>query len=265
MTEMETVWQPDGWGSRARIGLLTPHNDIVPEGEFGAMAPSGVAIHVARVPLGWSSGAEPPPLGLDAVRAFASPPHVDEAAELVAATPISLIAYAFTSSSYLLGPEGDAALKSRLETRSRGIPIVIPCPAVILALRALRRSRLAIVHPPWFPPQLDQLGADYFRKQGCEVVYAAAAGGLPGSQWSIEPAQVYEWVRTHVPDNADAVFLGGGGLRAIAAIQALEDALARPVLSANQVLFWHALRLARVDEPIARYGQVFGRGLPEAG
>jgi hypothetical protein len=69
MTEMATVWEPDGWGSRARIGLLTPHNDIVPADEFGAMAPSGVAIHVARVPLGWSSGAEPPPLGLDAVRA----------------------------------------------------------------------------------------------------------------------------------------------------------------------------------------------------
>jgi len=262
MTQMETVWEPDGWGWRGRIGLLTPHNDIVPEDEFGAMAPAGVAIHVARVPFGWSSGADPPPLGLDAVRAFASPPHLDEAAELVAATPINVIAYAFTSSSYVLGPEGDAALKSRLEARAHGIPIVIPCPAVILALRALQISRLAIVHPPWFPPQLDQLGADYFRGQGCEVVYAAAAAGLPAGQSSIDPAQVYEWVRTHVPDNADAVFLGGGGLRAIAAIQALEDTLARPVLSANQVLFWHALRLARIDEPIARYGQVFGRALP---
>jgi maleate isomerase len=189
---------------------------------------------------------------------------VDEAAELLAATPINVIAYAFTSSSYLLGPEGDAALKSRLEARSRGIPVVIPCPAVTLALRSLRISRLAIVHPPWFPPQLDQLAADYFRKQGYEVVHAAAALGLPASPSSIEPAQVYERIRTHVPDNADAVFIGGGGLRAIAAIRALEDRLARPVLSANQVLFWHAVRLARVDEPITRYGEIFGRALPEA-
>lgn len=257
------MWEPDGWGSRARIGLLTPHNDIVPEDEFGAMAPSGVAIHVARVPLGWRSGAEPPPIGLDAVRAFASPPHLDEVTELVAATPISVIAYAFTSSSYLLGPEGDAALKSRLEVRSRGVPIVMPCPATVLALHALRISRLAIVHPPWFPPQLDQLGADYFRKQGCEVVYAAAAVGLPASQSGIEPAQVYEWVRTHVPDTADAVFIGGGGLRAIAAIRALEDTLARPVFSANQVLFWHALRLTRVEAPVARYGQIFSCALPD--
>lgn len=261
---MDTEWEPDGWGSRARIGLLTPYNDIVPENEFAAMAPGGVSVHVARVPLGWRSGSEPPPIGLDAVRAFASPPHVDEAAELIAATPISVVAYAFTSSSYLLGPDGDAALKSRLEGRTRGIPVVIPCPAVILALRALQISRLAVVHPPWFPPQLDQLGAEYFRKQGCEVVHAAAAVGLPGSQASIEPAQVYEWVRTHVPDTAEAVFIGGGGLRAIAAIRALEETLARPVLSANQVLFWHALRVAGVDETISCYGGIFRCVLPVA-
>lgn len=263
MAQVDTMWQPDGWGSRARVGVLTPHNDIVPEGEFEAMAPGGVSIHVGRVPLGWRSGAEPPPLGLDAVRAFAAPPHVDEAAELLAATPISVIAYAFTSSSYLLGPDGDAALKGRLEKRTHGIPIVSPCSAAALALRALGVRRLAIVHPPWFPAQLDELGGEYFRKQGFDVVYAAAAAGLPGSQSSIEPAQVYEWVRTHVPDTAEAVFIGGGGLRAIGAIRALEATLARPVLSANQVLFWHALRLARVDEPIVRYGRIFGYQLPD--
>lgn len=264
MAQVDTAWQPDGWGSRARIGVLTPHNDIVPEGEFEAMAPDGVSIHAARVPLGWRSGAEPPPIGLDAVRAFAEPPHVDEAAELLAATPMSVIAYAFTSSSYLLGPDGDAALKGRLEKRTHGIPIVIPCPAVALALRTLGVRRFALVHPPWFPTQLDKLGAEYFRKQGFEVVYAAAATGLPGSQSSVEPAQVYEWVRAHVPDTADGVFIGGGGLRAIGAIRALEEALARPVLTANQVLFWHAVRLAGVEEPIVHYGRIFGCELPEA-
>jgi maleate isomerase len=35
------MWQPDGWGWRARIGLLTPHADIGPEAEFQAMARKG--------------------------------------------------------------------------------------------------------------------------------------------------------------------------------------------------------------------------------
>lgn len=252
------MWQPDGWGSRARIGVLTPHNDIVPEGEFRAMAPDGVSIHAARVPLGWRSGTEPAPIGFDVVRAFAEPPHVDEAAELLAAAPLSVIAYAFTSSSYALGPDGDAALKDRLEKRTRGIPVVVTGPSAVLALRVLKARRLALIHPPWFQAELDRLGADYFRNEGFEVLHAAAAA-LPGGQVGVQPEQVYEWVRTHVPGATEAVFIGGNGLRAIGAIQALEQALGCPVLTANQVLFWHALRLARADVVVGNYGQIFGR------
>jgi len=78
------MWQPDGWGWRARIGLLTPHADIGPESEFQAMAPEGVSIHSARVPLGVYApgGGMDPKIDQDQVRAFADPPLVDDAAEL---------------------------------------------------------------------------------------------------------------------------------------------------------------------------------------
>ena len=42
-------WRPDGVGSIARIGVLTPAFDPVPESEAWAMAPEGVSIHAARV------------------------------------------------------------------------------------------------------------------------------------------------------------------------------------------------------------------------
>lgn len=31
---MRNTWQPDGLGYRARIGVLTPNDDAVPESEF---------------------------------------------------------------------------------------------------------------------------------------------------------------------------------------------------------------------------------------
>src|SRR5215475_5594848 len=108
--------RPDGWGYQARVGLLVPHIDVVPETELRAIAPEGVSIHATRVPFGWRAGGAP----LDAIRAFAEPPHVDEAIDLFADVPVTVIAYAFTSSSYLIGPKGDAALQRRLEGRSRG-------------------------------------------------------------------------------------------------------------------------------------------------
>ena len=46
-----------------------------------------------------------------------------------------------------------------------------------------------------------------------------------------------------MPERAEAVFIGGNGLRAVGVIKALEEALNRPVLTANQVAFWQALVL----------------------
>lgn len=256
-----SMWQPDGSGWRARIGVLTPHLDVQPESELQAMAPEGVSIHSARVPLRITRVPNVPSIGLDTVRAFVEPPFLDEAAELLAAAPLHVIVYVFTSSSYVLGAEGDAALKARLEQRTSGIPIVIPCASAVLALQAFNVRRLALIHPPWFPAELDQMGAEYFRSQGFDVVYNARAA-LRNDYGEIYPAQVYEWARAHVPAAAQAVFVGGNGFRAIGAIQALEEDLRRPVLTANQVAFWHALCLAGVCAPVEGYGQIFTQELP---
>src|SRR5215211_183662 len=42
------MWQADGWGWRARLGVLMQHADVGPESELRAMAPEGVSIHAAR-------------------------------------------------------------------------------------------------------------------------------------------------------------------------------------------------------------------------
>jgi maleate isomerase len=252
------MWQPDGWGWRARIGVLMQHADLGPESEFRAMAPAGVSIHAARIPYHPLPPYEAtdPVAALEPNRAFAEPPGADAAAELLAAAPLHVIAFAFTSNSYVRGAADDAVLKARLEQRTRGIPVVITCAAAVLALRTLGVGRLALIDPPWFSPHLNALGADYFRSQGFDVVYAAPAD-LPRNALAIHPGQVYEWTRTHVPANAEAVFIGGNGFRTAGAIQALEEDLERPVLTANQGALWQALHLAGLRAPVVGYGQIF--------
>jgi maleate isomerase len=251
------MWQPDGWG-QTRIGVLTPHADVVPESEFSALAPAGISIHATRVFFGAyrPGGAMDPTIADDPVRAFADPPLVDEAAELLAAAPLHAIVYGFTSSSYVRGAADDAALKSRLEARTRGIPVIIPWAAAVAALTVLGARRLALISPPWFSFEMDQNGARYFSSQGLEVVHSRPAG-LPSDQQAIQPRELYEWVRTHTPTSADAVFVGGNGFRAIGVIKALEEALGLPVLTANQVAFWHARRLAGSRASVIGYGRIF--------
>jgi maleate cis-trans isomerase len=131
------------------------------------MAPDGVTIHSARVRLDlvMPGAATDPGIALTLVRGFAEPPAIDDAAELLAATPLHSIAYGFFSSSYVLGADADRALQARLEKRTRGIPVVIPGLAAVRALRALRVRRLALIDPPWFSPELNRMGAKYFRSQ----------------------------------------------------------------------------------------------------
>jgi maleate isomerase len=159
------------------------------------------------------------------------------------------------------GAADDTKLKERLETRTRGIPVIITCAAAVTALIALGAKRLALFSPPWFSAEMDHQGARYFQSQGFEVIHNGPAG-LPSDQQAIQPSELYEWVRTHTPKSTEAVFIGGNGFRAIGIIKALEEDLARPVLTANQVAFWHALRLSGTRAPIVGYGQIFDRKLP---
>jgi maleate isomerase len=71
------------------------------------------------------------------------------------------------------------------------------------------------------------------------------------------PAAIYEWVRSHVPSSTDAVFIGGNAVRAIGVIAALEEDLRRPVLTANQVSLWYALRASGTAVMVEDYGQLF--------
>ncbi len=101
-------------------------------------------------------------------------------------------------------------------------------------------------------PRSGPMGEDF------DVVYAAPSE-LPSDQRMIKPADLYEWVLQNVPDDAQAVTVGGNGFRAVGVIEALENELGRPVLTANQVLLWAALAAAGAQPGLVNgYGRIFG-------
>lgn len=256
-------WMPDGAGTRARIGLLTPHLDAVPESEFQVLAPAGVSIHAARVPLGMvgPDGEIIPHVDASIAKAFAEGPAVEQAASLLSAVQPSAIVYAFTSSSYILGPDGDADLKARLEKAAKDSPIVIQSTALVAALQALAARRIALIHPPWFSDDLDALGVAYFAGNGIEVV-AHGPARLRTTYGDMPPDDILDWAVTHTPDEADAVVLGGGGFRATGALAEIERELGRPAVSANQAAFWYALRVAGIEDDLEGYGRLFRKTIP---
>jgi maleate isomerase len=258
--EKRNRWKRDGWEASVRIGVLTPHADVGPESELQAMAPPGVAIHAARVPFGAmaAGGVMDPTIPLAPVRGFAQPPHVDNAAELLAAAPLDAIAYGFTSSAYVIGVEGEAEMIARLQRRTRGIPVVAACGAAVEGLRVLGARRIALVDPPWFDTELNALGRRYYESAGFEVVHSAPCG-LPSDQAKITPVDLHAWVSEHVSTDADTIVIGGNGFRAVGAIAAIEEDLGRAVVTANQALLWATLQVADADPgSVTDYGRLFG-------
>ena len=178
----EPRWRPDGAGSVARIGVLTPDFDPVPESEMSAIAPDGVSIHGSRVVRNQTAAA------------FAEPPHVDTAAERLRDLAPRANVFAYTSSSYVLGADADGPVRTRLEARARGIPVILTCPSAVDALRLLGAKRVALIHPPWFSDEVNAKGMDYFDHQGFEVVQCTRIA--PARSFTeVRPPEVYEWVR----------------------------------------------------------------------
>jgi maleate isomerase len=228
-----------------RVGVVTPHAAPGPEVELPELAAGRLTVVLARVRPAGADAAWAPPTSAAGLRALADPSTVDHAAAEFRSGSVDVVAYASTTSGYALGHEGEAALVAGL-SRSCGVPAVGSGPAAVAALRACGAGRVALVHPPWFDTEIDELGARYFRDQGFAVTLHKARE-LPDDPARIRPGPVADWVARHVDADADAVFLAGNGFRAAAAIGELERRTGRPVLTANQVLLRAVL--ARAPAP----------------
>lgn len=233
---------PDG-ASATKLGLLVPDFDVTPESEVAAMNRARVSVFASRVPMKFTR------------EMLTDPTHADSALALLSTLNLGAILYASTSTAYFLGPDGEDAFIQRMQARARNIPFISPAAALSQALRALKVKQIALVHPPWFGEETHELGRAYFRSRGFDVVSSGRI--TPARRYSeVAAEEVYRWIAANTPKEAEAVVQGGNGLRIIGTIAPLEQALGRPVVTANQAMFWQGLRSARSPVTIKGYGRL---------
>jgi maleate isomerase len=148
------------------------------------------------------------------------------------------------------------ALRARLERKVAGTTFIFPTSATVAALRALKIKRIAIMHPPWFSAETNANGERYYHGYGFDVVRCERM--TPARKFTeVQPAEVFERAKALVSSNAEGLVIAGNGLRAVGTIAALEAELRRPVVTANQVLLWAALRNLGGANTVTRYGRIF--------
>jgi maleate isomerase len=139
-----------------------------------------------------------------------------------------VVAYACTSGSFVDGVAGEEALRRTME----GAGARVACTtsgALIDALNVLGVSRLAIATPYVEPVNRRLVG--YLAENEVQTVSSQGLG-LLGHIWRVTYAEIVEIVRAVDDDEADALFISCTNL----------PSYGKPVLTANQVTMWAALR-----------------------
>ncbi len=167
------------------------------------------------------------------------------------------VVWACTSGSFVYGWDG-AQEQVRTLAQTAGMPASSTSFAFVHAVRELGVRRVAI--GATYPEDVAQLFAQFLRSDGVDVVSVNSSGIITAAEvgtWG--EVELLELARNSDHPDAQALLLPDTALHTAAHIPALEKELGKPILTANQVTVWEALRLAdrRVNAP--ELGALFTR------
>lgn len=254
LTRISCAFAPAlGW--KARIGLIVLSSDHTIEFEWrGLMADAAaaegplesVAVYAARIPNDPSISTE----SLGAMEARVT----DTADLLLPGMPFDVVAYGCTAASMLIGPDRVRAL---IQAVRPGVAVTEPVSAARAAFEALGVRRLAMLTP--YMPAVDAQLAAGFEAGGLELpVRGSFTLESDNDAARIGFDSLYETgLALAGGADVDGLFVSCTSLHMMPILDRLEAALGKPVISSNQALAWHALRLAGIDKPLAGYGRLF--------
>ena len=240
-TEIETDSGPGKW----RIGLIVLSNDYAVERDFMNMRPSDdVAIFATRI-------ANTTECTVETLQAMT--PRITAATELlVPEGRLDSVAYACTSGTVVIGYE---AIRDRIHAARPSVPCITPITASLAALDKFSAQKLAVLTP--YIDDVNAMIAAHLRKSGKEIVEFSSFGIEDNEEMAaLTGGSIYRAALDADRSDADALFISCTAIRAVDVVDRIEQSLGKPVVTANQALFWHALRAARCKTKVQGYGEL---------
>lgn len=231
-------------GARAKIGVIVPPSNTVNEAEFNRFTPPGVSFHFTRSP-------------------HHADPAADDFAEMLgdvkramgdlAACRVDHATYACTAGS--MACPADRLLGTMTDTGNIGANSTAQ--AIVTALGVLGVTTISMASP--YTDETNAHEAHYLKDHGIDVI-ATAGLGLNTSLEKIQqisrvaPPDVFEHARSVDRDEAQALLICCTDFNTFDALEPLEEALGKPVISSNSATLWHTLRAAGIDDRIDGLG-----------
>jgi len=237
------------YGDRARIGVLVPSGNQVAEAELHAMLPAGVAALVTRLELRGSSEAE-------LMRMIEA---LEPAARLLADARPALIAFHCTAVS-TFAPAMAEGIVQRI-AGATGLPATATADAILAALDALKARRIVLVTP--YIATVHEREAAFLAAHDIEVAGGSMGGLNTNAEMALlRPAGIAAQTREamRATRDADACFISCTAIRSAGLIAPLEAEFGLPVITSNQAMAWHALRLCGIADAVPGFGRLLANG-----
>jgi maleate isomerase len=233
---------------RPGIGVVAPF-DLALDRELWRWTPEPVSLYLTRTPHLDAR------VGVELAEALADVEALARACREVAVAAPGVTAFLCTSASFVAGVAGEARLRAAME-KAGARRAITTSGALLEALEALGCRRIAVATP--YDAALTERLAAFLEEAG-----VATSGtrhlGMGANIWRVGADTVRDLARGLPLDGAQAVFLACTNLPTHDVIPSLEEELGLPVLSANLVTLWSALRhLGRLPE--GRPERLFGLG-----
>jgi maleate cis-trans isomerase len=228
----------------ARIGLLVPSSNTTVEPEFYRALPREVTLHTARLFL--------TQITPESIAGMVQ--DLEAQSRLLASADVDVIVLGATAPSFLRGLGYDRELIHKMNAAA-GKRATTTSTALIEALAHLGIRRVALGSA--YDEKVNAIARSFIEASGVEVVNVAGLGLVDNlAVGRLAPDTAYELGRSVDVREADAIVLACTNWQTMDALDRLEAAVGKPVLSTTQVSIWAALRLLGWSRAIEGYGRL---------
>ncbi|MEU6579084.1 hypothetical protein [Streptomyces sp. NPDC046805] len=235
----------EGRHHRARLGFVLLAMEQTVEGDLFQLAPPGVGVHFARAPMANR-------ISVDTLSAMATGIG-DAAAQILPDLDLDTICYACTSGSVVIGEERVFAELNRGAPGAQPTSLIT---SVMQALATINAQRIAVA-----TPYLDEVNAiehRYLQDHGFTVTNIQGLRLENDADMArVAPSHLIDFAKEVDRSDAEALFISCSALRTLDIIDTLESALGKPVITSNQAMMWHCLRLAGISDQLENRGALF--------
>jgi len=228
-----------------RIGLIALATDFNSEQDLRRMYPQGIEIFTNRV-------LNANPVTIQNLRKMAG--DISRAAAgILPGLTLDAMIYGCTSGTVANGAK---KIEQLVQKSCPGIPVTNPVSAALAAFAHLGAKRISILTPYTEEVNLEMVA--YFADHGIDVINIAGFGYQSDIDMTGIPLREIAHAADKVCDNsADLLFISCTAIRTSLVIESIERTISKPVISSNQALVWHSLKLVGYKQDIDGYGSLF--------